>query len=234
MSAVEAAIARPYRLVTIFEKGSAEKRVDIYPEERLAALIAMTDDLQSERLLALVPTVINSVLERWEETAPDFEETTGILFHMEEENWSRARLDPALYETLRGQMFANLEHAYSFIDFMHVESFLNETKIAATDDENESVSSGFGSYISSQFSQDLYDTSSSSEALDDMADFFSRMIREHGYDISEEYGRVMELLAERDERAERHADEYRGAWQGERNFERADEESISSMFDSLR
>ena len=188
VSAVEAAIARP---------------LDIYPEERLAALIAMTDDLQSDRLLALVPAEVKSVLEGWEETMPNFEETTSILGRMEDETWAKARLDPGLYDSIRAQMFAELKNAYSFYDFMHVEEFLKQTATVATDDENKAISSGFDRYIRSRFSQDLSGMESNGDALDDMANFMSKMITEYGYDISRQYDRVMETIAERDERAEK-------------------------------
>ncbi len=234
VSAVESAIARPYRRIITYENGSAEQRLDLYPEERLAALIAMTDDLQSDKLFALVPAVVKSVLERWEETVPDFEETTSILGRMEDETWTKARLDPGLYGSIRAQMFAELENAYSFYDFMHVEEFLKQTDRAATDDENRAISSGFYRYIRSRFSQDLSEMESNGDALDDMANFMSKMITEHGYDVSRQYDRVMQTIADRDERAERRADEDYDRWRDARNFERIDEEAISSMFDSLR
>ena len=66
VSAVEAAIARPYRRVVTHDNGSEEYPLDLYPEARMAALLAMTDDLKSDRLLALVPSVVELILERWE------------------------------------------------------------------------------------------------------------------------------------------------------------------------
>jgi hypothetical protein len=230
---VEAAIARPYRRVITYENGRAEYRLDLYPEERLAALIAMADDLQSDRLLALVPAVVESVLERWKESVPDFEETTSILSSMEDESWSKPRMEPGLYGRIRAQMFAELANAYSFSDFMHVQEFIRQTPGGATDAENEAFSAGFYEYIRSQFSQDLSDITSDGDALDEMADFMSDMLKQ-GYDISEQYGRLMGTKDQRDEHADRRADEDYGQWKDQRGFERADEEVISSLFDSLR
>ena len=233
VSAVEAAISRPYLRVITFDKGSAEQRLDIYPEERLAALIAMTDDLRSDRLLVLVPSVVESVLARWDETTPGFEDTGSILRSMEEETWTKARLDPALYERLRARMLAELANACSFYDFMQVQEFLRTTAVGATDAEIEAFSSSYYSYIRSQFAQDLRETQSSGDALEDMATFMSEMLND-GYDITWEYGRVMEAKEQRDEHAERRADHDYDNWKDQRGFERSDEEAISSMFDSLR
>jgi hypothetical protein len=234
VSAVEAAIARPYRRVVTYEKGSAEYQLDIYPEPRMAALLAMTDDLKSVRLLALVPSVVESVLERWEATVPDFEETTSILSDMEDETWSKARLDPKLYGKIRERMFAELANAYSFYDFMHVEEFLKESNTKPTDSEHEALSLGFNEYMRSQFWRDLSEMTTNGDALDDMANFMSKMMTEYGYNISGQYESVMETIAERDEHADHRADQEYGNWKEQRGFERADEEAISSMFDSLR
>jgi hypothetical protein len=179
-----------------------------------------------------VPSVVESILQRWDETVPDFEEATSILRSMEEETWSTARLDTKLYEEIRKRMFTELANAYSFYDFMHVEEFLKESNTKPTDSENEAFSSGFNGYMRSQFCRDLSDMNG--DALDDMAHFMSRMMTEYGYHISSQYDSVMEAIAERDEHADHHADEGYSRWKDQRGFERADEEAISSMFDSLR
>jgi hypothetical protein len=193
---------------------------------------ALVGDNFYEKILGQ-PAVVKSVLERWEETVPNFEETTSILGRMEDETWVKTRLDPGLYGSIRAQMFAELEHAYSFYDFMHVQEFLKQTDTAATDEENKVISSSFQRYLRSRFSEDLSEITSDGDALDDMANFMSEMITEYGYNISREYARVMSTIGVRDEYAERGTDED-GRWKDERNLERADEEAISSMFDSLR
>jgi hypothetical protein len=232
VSAVEAAIARPYRRAVTYADGtSAVYQLDLDPEARMAALLAMTDDLKSDRLLALMPSVVESILERWQEVVPDFEQTTSILNCMEDETWSKARLDPKLYEKIRERMFAELENA-SFYDFWHIEEFLKDTDRQPTDAENETLGLAFEKYIGSQFWYDLSDMSG--EALDDMANFMSKMMKEYGYDISHEHESVMEKIAERDEHADHRDNEEYSGWRDQRGFERADEESISSMFDSLR
>ena len=231
VSAVEAAIARPYRRVVTYEDGSAEYRLDLYPEARMAALLAMTDDLKSDKLLVLVSSVVELILERWNKVVPDFEETTSILSRMEDMTWSKARLDPNLYEKIRERMFTELEKAYSFSDFWHVEEFLKDSNKPTTDTENETMGLAFKEYIGSQFWDDLSGTED--ETLDDMANFMSKMMEEHGYDISHEHESVMEKIAERDERPDPDDEEYT-RWNDHRGFERADEESISNMFDSLR
>jgi hypothetical protein len=163
----------------------------------------------------------------------DFERTTGILSRMEEETWAQARLDPGLYSRIRAQMFAELQNATSFNDFMHVEEFLKKTNVAATDAENEAFSSGFGTYIRSQFSYDL--ASISGDYLDHMADFLSEMITEYGYKVSDQYERVMQAIAERDDEIKRRADVQPYYLRRDAAAsERVDEEAIASMFDSLR
>jgi hypothetical protein len=210
----------------------AEYQLDLYPEARMAALLAMADDLKSDRLLALVPSVVDSMVERWEETVPDFEETTSILSCMEEAAWSKARLDPKLYEKIRERMFAELEHTASFYDFWHVEEFLKDTGDQPTDAENQTMGLAFQTYIKSQFRYDLSDTEG--EALDEMANFISKMMKKYGYDLSHEHESVMEKIVERDEQEDHRPDEEYSHWRDQHGFERADEESISSMFDSLR
>jgi hypothetical protein len=232
VSAVEAAIARPYRRVVTYENGSAEYELDLYPEARMAALLAMADDLQSDRLLALVPSVVESILERWEETVPDFEKTTSILSYMEDAAWSKARLDPNLCEKIRERMFAELENSYSFYDFWHVDEFLKNTGNQPTDAENQIMDLALQEYIGSGFWDDLSNTDG--KALDDMANFISKMMKEYGYDFSLEHESVMEKIAERDEHEDHRADEEYSRWKDQRGFEGADDESISSMFDSLR
>jgi hypothetical protein len=238
VSAVEAAIARPYRRVVTREDGAlagvtAEYKLDLYPEARMAALLAMTDDLESHTLLALIPSVVQSILERWEAAAPDFEETTSILSYMEDATWSNVRLDPKLYEKIRERMFAELENAYSLSDFWHVEEFLKDTHKQSTDVENDTISLAFKKYKESQFwYDDLSDMNG--EALDDMANLMLKMMEEYGYDISYEYESIMEKIAERDEHADERFDVEYSAWKEQRAFERDDEEYISSMFDSLR
>lgn len=232
--AVEASIARPYCRVIIFEGGTGEQRLDLYPEARTAALLNMADDLESDRLLALAPALVGSILERWKAAVPDFEETTGILGFMENRPWVRARLDGKLYETIREQMLAELAYASSFSDFAHVEEFFKSTVTQASDSENEAFSIGFNAYIESQFSFDLSEIKYNDEDLVEMASFMSKMIEEYGYDISTQYERVIEAIAERDERAERRADDvYYGA-KGNPGSEWANGEAISSMFDSLK
>jgi hypothetical protein len=129
-------------------------------------------------------------------------------------------------------MFAELQNAASFYDFMHVEEFLKQTNMAATDAENEAFSSGFSTYIRSQFSCDL--DSIGNEFLDDMANFLSKMMTEYGYGVSGQYERVMQVIAEREDEIERRADVQSDYWRDTATSERVDEEAISSMFDSLR
>jgi hypothetical protein len=234
VSAVEASIGRPYRHVTTFEKYSVEQRLDLYPEERLAALLEMSNDLESDRLLALAPPTVKSILERWDETAPDFERTAEILKFMEDETWSRTRLDRTIYNKIRERMLAELPNAYSFRDFVYVDEFLKTTITPPSDDENEAYSIGFDTYIKSQFSDDLREITSSGEAFDDMLEFMAKMMKENGHDTSRQCERIEEAIAEQDEREERRANNGDGRWKDNRGFERADSEAISSMFDSLR
>jgi len=42
---------------------------------------------------------------------------------MEDETWSRTRLDQTLYGRIRERMFAEITNAYSFYDFMHLKNF---------------------------------------------------------------------------------------------------------------
>ena len=235
VSAVEAAIARPYRRVITHEDGplagvTVEYKLDLYPEARMAALLEIADDLKSDRLLALVPSAVESMLERWDETVPDFEETKSILSWMENAAWSKARLDPKLYEKIRERMFAGLENACSFYDFQYVDEFLKDTDKQPTDTENEAIDLAFRKYMESQFWDDLYDMD---EGLDDMAIFMSKMMKEYGYDLSSKYESVMEKIAERGEHDDDRADVEYSRWKEQRAFERDDEESISRMFDSL-
>jgi hypothetical protein len=130
-------------------------------------------------------------------------------------------------------MFAELQNATSFYDFMHVDEFLKQTNVAATDAENEAFSSGFSTYIRSQFSYDL-NSISGDYSLDDMANFLSKMMTEYGYGVSGQYERVMQVLAARDHEIECRADVQSDYWRDTAASERVDEEVISSMFDSLR
>ncbi len=115
---------------------------------------------------------------------------------------------------------------------MHVEEFLKRTDVDATDAENDAFCGAFYKYVQSQLTWELSDIDR--DALADMERFMSMMITEHGYDISRQHQHVLETIAERDERAEQRAnDGYRG-WNDERRSERADEEAILSMFDSLK
>jgi len=88
--------------------------------------------------------------------------------------------------------------------------------------------------MESQFWNDLSDTSENGDALDDMATFMSKMMTEYGYDITRQYESVMETIAERSEQVDNREDSEYSRWKDQRGFERADEEAISSMFDSLR
>ena len=234
VSAVEASIGRPYRRVTTFQEYSVEQRLDLYPEERLAALLEMSNDLESDRLLALAPSAVKSILERWDETAPDFERTAEILKFMEDDTFGRARLDRSLYDSIRNRMLAELTNAYSFRDFVYVDEFLKTTFTSPSDDEKEAYAVGFDTYIKSHFSNDLWEITSSGEVLDDMAEFMSRMMKEDGHDTSRQCERIEEAIAELNEREERRANNDEGHWKDNRSFERADKEGISNMFDSLR
>lgn len=233
-AAVKATLAQPYRRVTTHELGSSEQRLDIYPEQRLAALIAMAGSLQSETLLALIPDLVTSVMERWEGLVPDFEEAINILRRMEEDTWGKARLNPELYVSIRARMFAELQYAQSFYDFMHVEEFATGTDVPVTDEENNIISSAFKSYMSSRFSEDLRQISTDGDGLQDMADFMSKMISDYGYDISRQYDSIMEHISDREQEAEIRADDDYDRWKDQRGFERSDEEAISRMFDTLR
>jgi len=151
---------------------------------------------------------------------------------MEDCGWTKQRLDPTLYQSIRAQMLAELQNAYSFYDFMHVEDFLKQSETQTTDIENRAVLSGFDSYIQTRFSDDLGNTDG--DAIDDMLSFISKMMTEYGLNISAQYQRVIEAVADRDQRSWDRSDDDYSRFRDERVLEKADEEAISNMFDSLR
>jgi hypothetical protein len=233
-TAVEAALARPYCRIIDLGNGSAEQQLDMYPEERLASLIAMVDSLRSVRLLASIPLTADAVLERWKTTAPDFGETSSMLSRMEDESWSSARLDPSIYTNIRKRMFAELKHATSLIDFEHVHIFSMESNMSEADDEAASFSEGINNYMRDWFQQDLSDVRNDSDRLHGMSEFLTTLNGDLGYGFIDQYESVMEVISEREEYEERHADEAYDRWKDSRGFERADDEAISRMFDSLK
>ena len=97
---------------------------------------------------------------------------------MENRTWSKERLDRKLYEKIRERMFTEFENACSFSDFFHVDEFLRDTDKQSTDAENETMGLAFKKYTEYQFWYDLSDMNG--EALDDMANFMSKMMSEYG------------------------------------------------------
>jgi hypothetical protein len=234
VSAAEASLARPYREVLRFAAGSTERQLDLYPEERLAGLLAMAEGINAERLVALIPEVVKSILDRWKDSEPEFEIICNILRFMEQGNWCKSRIPIRVYEDIRYNVLIELANASSFYAFYWVDDFFKTTLERPKDDEVEAFSNNFDDHIKSSFFNDLSNIQYNGDELNEMGNFMSDMMDRNGYNIALQYNSVMQAIGERDHRDEARADELQEHWRDTRSSEMADEDAISSMFDSLK
>lgn len=234
LDAIERTLAGPYRQQIQTHYGLLERAIDLYPEARLSALLSMAEDVESERLITLVPGSSEAVFTRWDEMPPDFEEAVDILETIESSRWLAANLQGDTWSNVRRRMYGKLQCATSYLDFFHVENYASTSKKNESDAEAQMFSAAFNNYMQDSFRDELGDIASQDDNLSEMAGFLSKMMKEYGYSISNQYDSLMEIISEREEYAEQRADHEYDSWKDQRGFERADDEAISSMFDSLR
>ncbi len=233
LEAIKRTLALPYRLMIQNSQFTAERALDLYPEARLRAILLMADHFESEHLLQLTSLLVKAVFERWDETTPDFKDTVDILDCIEKSDWEPIR-DIDIYDQVRKRMFAELSNAITYDEFWQVDEYVSSSKTPISDDEVDLFATGIKKYARSHFRGDLRDICDNRDELESFAGFMFKMVDEYGYAVSMQYDEINDALAELDEREEQRADHDVSEWKDRRGMERASNEEITNMFDSLK
>jgi hypothetical protein len=203
-------------------------------ESKARVMVELANVYRTDHAVALLQSSIDSLLKKWDNHAPDFEQTVSLLSDLENSKWREINKNLNLISLVKTRLLQELRQSAWAFDFISILEYQRASRRWSSKDTNI-AKAGFQYYLKKTHS-DERSQCTSSEELTSLQESISTIGSTYKVDVSDEIDALEEAIAEavsEEQGEESESDEWREARRTALEKFLSEDEEVRRMFGSL-